>query len=100
MTKISKRVREFCELASLVNADTNQFYPIEYYECNNPSQGPKLTKKFSDWNLNSVDEWECVLEKEINWIYANKQKVMQVLPIIQSDWPESCNMIRQLFNTK
>lgn len=52
MTKISKR------LSSLVNADTNQFYPMEYY-------GPKLTKKFSDWNLNSVDEWECALGGDI-----------------------------------
>ena len=95
-----KRVREFCELSSLVDADTNEFYPMAYYECEDPAHGPKLTKKFTEWNLGTVEEWNTLMLKEMDWIVENKREVMKVLPVIERDWPSSCNMIRQMYNMK
>lgn len=90
---LTKRVREYCELCSLVNFETHQFFPLEYYE----SGDPPLTKKFSDWNLNNVEEWDIAVEKETLWILENKNKVLSVLPNIQKKWPYMCKEIKNMY---
>jgi len=91
---IAKRVLEFCELSSLINHYTNDFFPASYYE--DPSNGPLLTKKISDWNIKTYDDWDNIMRSEIRWVIKNKKQVLQVLPPISKEWPEACKSIRTL----
>lgn len=96
-SSVAKRVREFCELSSLVDSSTNEFYPLSHYECDDPVHGPKLTKKVADWNLQSVEEWDTKMMSEMQWILTHKHDVMNVLPIIKREWPSSCEAIYGLY---
>lgn len=91
---IEQRVREFCELSSLVNSTSKQFFPKEYYECASRVNSPILTKEFDEWHLRSLADWDRLIEKEIIWIFSNKRAVMEVLPKIEKEWPSMCDNIK------
>jgi|SRR5271156_5389829 len=93
--QVVKRVREFCELTSLVNAETNEFIPE-----NTPRTGPVLTKKFSEWKITTVDEWNILVENEIDWLIQNKVNVLKnINQVLQEGWVECCEMIKYIIKS-
>ncbi|MBI2672348.1 hypothetical protein HYX16_05425 [Candidatus Woesearchaeota archaeon] len=56
----------------------------------------KIIKDSEFYSITSLEEWENFMDKEINWLLANKEEVLSILPELESEWKESCKALKVL----
>ena len=90
---MEKRIKEFCELASLYIPEIDGFLTCD--ECH----GPKLTKPFEEWGIKNYEDWNALMDTEIEWLQNNKKEVLKNLNKIGCEWHESCEAIKHLLKS-
>lgn len=48
----------------------------------------------ADFGIESIDEWELELDKELTWLRDHRREVEAVLPALEVDWPRSVAALR------
>jgi len=91
---MEKRIREFCELASLYIPETGGFLT-----CDNDCHGPKLTKPFEEWGIKNFEDWDNLMNQEVEWLKNNKNDVLKNLNKIEHEWSRTCKSIRYLLKS-
>ena len=91
--QVIKRIREFCELSSLLNAETNEFITEDTANV----EGPSLTKKFSEWNIATKEDWDKKCTDEFTWLVENKRVVLNNIKHVEKEgWAVSCKTIKEV----
>jgi hypothetical protein len=78
---VADRVERFFIISNLRSGECGELHNT--VTCDNE------TYTADDFAIESVDEWELELEKEIDWLQANERAVRAVLPALEAEWPKT-----------
>lgn len=94
--EIVRRIREFCELSSSYVHETGQFIKDD-----SSCTGPKITKKFEDWNIKTYDDWDRLMNIETIWLFQHKKDVLKNIKYVKAEgWSASCKSIEIMLSAK
>lgn len=93
--KIRERVKRFFEISSLKCAHCGEL------GCVHIKNGDvEATIQPEYYDIYSIEDWERKMDEGFDWIFSNKEEVLEILPTLEEEWAKSCEALKEVINAK